>query len=178
MSAKWHPKRFPNQSKRDPKTKPENMMKIGSKMAPKWGPWESRVRPKGHPWAALGRLGSPWGGLGGPTGGQKWHQKALQVKSGLLLRFSGRFPLVRGTISIRCSGLLLRFSSRFPLVQGTISTRFSRLMLRFSGRFPLVRGVISTRFFSKSDIPDIRAKPKQSAGLWRFRLSRIPFLLD
>ena len=156
MNAKCHPKRSLNQSKRDPKTKPENMMKIGSKMAPKWGPWESRVRPKGHPWAALGRLGSPWGGLGGPTGGQKWHQKALQVKSGLLLRFSGRFPLVWGTIFIRFSGLLLRFSNRFPLV----------------------RGMISTRFFSKSDIPDIRAKPKQSAGLWRFRLSRIPFLLD
>ena len=134
MSAKWHPKRSPNQSKRDPKTKPENKMKIGSKMAPKWGPWESRVRPKGHPWAALGRLGSPWGGLGGPTGGQKWHQKALQVKSGLLLRFSGRFPPVQG--------------------------------------------MISTRFFSKSDMPDIRVKPKQSAGLWRFRLLRVPFLLD
>ena len=156
MSAKWHPKRSPNQSKHDPKTKLGNMMKICSKMVSKWGPWESRVRPKGHPWAALGRLGSPWGGLGGPTGGQQWHQEALQVKSRLLLRFSGRFPLVRGTISTRISGL----------------------MLRFSGRFPLVWGVISTRFFSKSDIPDIRAKPKQSAGLWRFRLSRIPFLLD
>jgi len=156
MKAKWHPKHVQNQRKLDPKTKPENMMQIGWKMAPKWGPWRSRARPEAHPWAALGRLGSPWGGLGGPTGGQKWRQKALQVKSGLLLRFSGRFPLVWGTISTRFSGLLLRFSSRFPLVWG----------------------MISIRFFSKSDIPDIRAKPKQSAGLWRFRLSRIPFLLD
>ena len=85
MKAKCHPKRFQNQRKLDPKRKLKNMMQTGWKMVPQWGPWESRVRPKGHPWAALGRLGSPWGGLGGPTGGQQWHQEALQVKSGLLL---------------------------------------------------------------------------------------------
>ena len=77
MKAKWHPKRLQNQRKLDPKRKLKNMMQTGWKMVPQWGPWESRVRPKGHPWAALGRLGSPWGRLRGPTGGQKWRQKAL-----------------------------------------------------------------------------------------------------